>query len=436
VYALEGGKEGQKAEIKQRILYQIMRKQEGFPPGLTLRINPGRSPEWNPDHLSYGEFSELLRSVRKLLAVVRAIDADDLNLPEQTAAFSVVIEELEERAAGAERALTDTLKDFESALATPDSSNPESLRGLILRTGSFGVAGAVPLSVKGDAPTDREMLIVQAGSICRELGQRKVQLDRLADQFAGHGEQPGEGRQVDPPAPEDRRRHALARLQTIFGKAFVVLPHFAAENGAELEQALKNSTQIQDGDPMVAVTWFQRMARVRDGVSRLDQALGYAEALGRSEKLNLAIAQLPFEAEDRWVGLPLKSGQSLPGGKLSLAVQAAAPVDMHEPLAGMLIDEWVEVVPNTVETTGISFQYDQPNAAPPQTILIAVPPEIGAPWTARLLQQVLLETLDLARIRAVDPDALDDVGHYLPALYFAYNTTNMGAISTDFSGIR
>ena len=27
--------------------------------------------------------------------------------------------------------------------------------------------------------------------------------------------------------------------------------------------------------------------------------------------------------------------------------------------------------------TGIALQYDQPNAAPPQTILIAVPPEIG-----------------------------------------------------------
>ena len=51
---------------------------------------------------------------------------------------------------------------------------------------------------------------------------------------------------------------------------------------------------------------------------------------------------------------------------------------------------------------------------PPQTILIAVPPDLSVPWTVWSLQQVLLETLDLARIRAVDPDALDEVGHYLP----------------------
>ena len=105
---------------------------------------------------------------------------------------------------------------------------------------------------------------------------------------------------------------------------------------------------------------------------------------------------------------------------------------MRQPLAGLLIDEWVEVVPSATETTGIALQYDQPNAAPPQTILIAVPPEVGVPWTIWSLQQVLLETLDLARIRAVDPDALDEVGHYLPAMYFALQHGRR-TVSTDFT---
>jgi hypothetical protein len=192
---------------------------------------------------------------------------------------------------------------------------------------------------------------------------------------------------------------------------------------------------VQDGDPFASTTWFQRMARVRDGVARLNAALSYAEALGSGEKLKLTIAQLPYGTDDRWVGLPLKDGQSLPGGKLSLAVQSSAPVDATKPMAGLLIDEWVEVVPNATETTGIAFQYDQPNAAPPQTILIAVPPQVDVPWTVWSLQQVLLETLDLARIRAVDPDALDEVGHYLPALYLAFNTAG-DTVSTDFTTIK
>ena len=69
------------------------------------------------------------------------------------------------------------------------------------------------------------------------------------------------------------------------------------------------------------------------------------------------------------------------------------------------------------------------------TAFVAVPPELESPWTVWSLQQVLLETLDVARIRAVDPDALDELGHYLPAMYFAINTAGH-AVSTDFSAVR
>ena len=293
----------------------------------------------------------------------------------------------------------------------PDTANLEVLRDLIMRSAGFGVAGAVPLSAAGDSPADRQTLLTQAGSIQKELAQRVEQLTALAASF-----------NASTATLEAKRDHALARLRIVFGKAFVVLPRFTAANAEELEKALADSAKVQDGDPFASTTWFQRMARVRDGVARLNAALNYSEALNTGEKLKLTIAQLPYDANDRWVGLPLKAGKSLPGGKLSLAVQSAAPVDVRQPLAGLLIDEWVEVVPSATETTGIALQYDQPNAAPPQTILIAVPPEIESPWTVWSLQQVLLETLDLARIRAVDPDALDEVGHYLPALYFAYNT--------------
>ena len=177
------------------------------------------------------------------------------------------------------------------------------------------------------------------------------------------------------------------------------------------------------------------MSRVRAGVSRLNASINYAEALNAGEKLQLNIAQLPFTENDRWVGLPLEAGKTLAGGRLSMAVQSSAAIDVNKPLAGLMIDEWVEVVPSATETTGIALQYDRPNSAPPQTILIAVPPDLEAPWTVWSLQQVLLETLDLARLRAVDPDALNEVGHYLPAMYFAINTDG-DTVSTDFTKIK
>ncbi len=415
IYALAGGKGGQQAEIEQRLLVEIMRGPGGFPVGSLLRINPQRMPEWSIGELSYGEFSEVLRTARNLLTSVRAMDGEDLIGPDRAADFVVNIDELHERASAAETALRRTFDEFNEQLVAPDDLN--ELRDVMLRSACFGVAGAVPLSA-GDSPTDREALVVQAASIQKELARRGEQLDALAAASA-----------------EDRQKHAIARLHIVFGKAFIALPRFTPGNVEELEKALSDSDKIQGNDPLVAPTWFRRMARVRDGISSLSAALGYSEALNTGEKLKLKIAQLPYAEDDRWVGLPLANGKNLPGGKLSIAVQSNAQLDMRKPLAGVLIDEWVEVVPSTTETTGIALQYDQPNAAPPQTILIAVPPEIGTPWTVWSLQQVLLETLDLARIRAVDPVTLDKVGHYLPALYFAYNTLG-DTVSTDFTTVK
>ena len=198
---------------------------------------------------------------------------------------------------------------------------------------------------------------------------------------------------------------------------------------------MADSRKVQDNDALTVITWFQRASRVREGVARFDASIRYAEVLETGEQLNLRIAQLPYRESDRWVGLPLKPGQGISPSRYSLVVQSASTIDVKQPMTGLLIDEWVEVVPNARQTTGVVFQYDQPDAAPPQCILLAVPPDLDQPWNLWSLQQVVLETLDLARIRAVDLDALDKVGHYLPALYFAVNSAG-DTVSTDFLNMK
>ena len=420
IYAVEGGAEGQQAEIEQRILYHAVRMPNGFAPGSLLRINPNRKPEWKSTDLSYGEFSELLRTTRKLVTGVRAVDTGDLNPPDRSTDLTIDFDELERRAGAARNALTETKNQYDTQFAPAIRTNLETLRELILRSAAFGVAGAVPLSAAGDSDVEQQILIVQAASIRKELAQRLKQLDDLNSGDA---------------SAEARRDRAVAQLRIVFGKSFVVLPRFTASNADELNQALADSTRLQDGDPLASATWFQRAARVRDGVARLNAAISYAEALNTGDRLKLTVAQLPHSAADRWIGLPLKAGQNMASGKVSLVVQSASNIDAREKLAGVLIDEWVEVVPNTTEITGLALQFDQPNAAPPQTILIAVPPQLEVPWTIGSLQQVLLETLDLARVRAVDSEALDEVGHYLPALYFAFNAAGE-TVSTDFTTIK
>ena len=83
-----------------------MRKPDGFAPGSTAaHQSAGRKPEWGAGELGYGEFNELLRTARSLITGARALDADDLNLPERSTDFSVDLDELEQRAAIAEQRL-------------------------------------------------------------------------------------------------------------------------------------------------------------------------------------------------------------------------------------------------------------------------------------------------------------------------------------------
>ena len=215
-----------------------------------------------------------------------------------------------------------------------------------------------------------------------------------------------------------RARSCAWRVCAFFGANFVVLPRFTPANAAELASAFAASTALQGGDPLAVVTWQQRVARVSDGVARFDDAMRYAEALSAGEALNLQVAQLPYHAGDRWIGLPRTGDMPLPGGRLSLIAHTPAGLNTAQPLAGLWLNELLEVAPNDSETTGVVFQYDQPNAAAPQAVLLAVPPDPAVPqWTAQALVQVSIEeTLDLTRIRAVGLDALGNMGQFLPGL--------------------
>ena len=57
-------------------------------------------------------------------------------------------------------------------------------------------------------------------------------------------------------------------------------------------------------------------------------------------------------------------------------------------------------------------------------MLVAVPPKNADRWDSESLVATLNETLDLAKIRAVDGELLGRLGHLLPAIYLAANAAN------------
>ncbi|MFL6127926.1 MAG: hypothetical protein ACJ73E_02540, partial [Mycobacteriales bacterium] len=152
-----------------------------------------------------------------------------------------------------------------------------------------------------------------------------------------------------------------------------------------------------------------------------------AAAGGASPATRLRVAQLPADAGG-WAALAGPGGAPPPAGVVSL-ILAGHPVDPTGPVAALLVDDWVEVVPATRQDTAVVFQLDAPGACAPQAVLLAVAADPGRRWTADAVEQVVLDTVRLAQLRAVDldlpgapPAGSPPAGHFLPALLLARNS--------------
>jgi hypothetical protein len=378
-----------------------------IPADARVRLLADRPAGMGTSLLSLGEFLELLRAFRDAILPARPLEGRDVAQAGDEVPSGVDADELAERADAAVAAV----RRARDALAAPDD-RAERLADFAF----LGFPDAVPV-----APRDAGALEAQAAAVLAEADRRLA--------LAGP---PGIDRATAD--ADDRVRVDAERLRTIFGPAFKALPLVRPANAREVGNALRRSDELQGGDPLQALSWLQGTARVRPGASRLDGALSYAAALDRQPALELKVAQLPGEAGERWVALPPVAGGALPPGKVSLVAHLPRAFRADAPLAGLVVDEWVEVVPAAEITTGLAFNYDGPGARPPQTVLLAVAPGTDA-WDVAMVEKTVKEALELARLRAVDPKALGDDVLYqraLPALYVSLNLAGE-AISTDLA---
>ena len=404
--------------IEQRVLYQAQRRPGGL--GANLRLQHARPATLAAGETTLFDLLEQARAIRRLLENVRGARPEDLGPPERPGQGVINLSDLDARIKRGEDGLRAVHTRLKDKVAKGAATAADDLRADLLALGGYGVRPAVPVAAVGDTPDIRAALLRQATALLSVSGPRLDEAAALRGLAAATGQR-------------ERCEQLLELGRAVFGARFVLLPAFTCDTTAagELRSALAASTVQQGGDPLAAHGWFTRSAQVREPVARLGACLRGAEVLATGDRLALSVAQLPFDAAERWVGLPPLPGVDLPPAKLSMVVQAAGALDTTKPLAGLLIDEWVEFVPSAAETTAITFQFDPPNAFAPQNVLIAAPPVAGQDWTTETLRQVLMETLDLAKLRAVDTSLLGDAAQYLPGIYLPFNADD-AAVSTDF----
>ena len=408
------------SELEQRVIYHSKRRADGFAAQAVVRIRHARPADLADGELTLFDLLEQARAARRLLSAVRAAMPEDLNPPERLSQGTIDFADFENRVVHAENGFNAACNALVVMLDRPATLTTESLRSAMTTLGSYGVGPWIPVSIVGEDPEAIAALTQQAQALVKTAKARWDRVMALRTQLA---------------AAQYRARYdqLAARMKAVYGDAFVTLPRFTlgAPEATELASAMTASSAVQGGDPLAVNTWFAKCSRVRDALARMRFCLQRAEVLQTGTRLDLTVAQLPHTAGDRWVALPVTPGSELPPSKLSLALHTLTNLRTTDPLVGMLIDEWVEIVPSTHETTALAFQFDVPDSNAPQNILIAVPPVPGQDWTTETLRRVLMETLDLAKLRAVDTGSLGAAAQHLPGLYLAFNTQDH-AVSTDF----
>lgn len=255
-------------------------------------------------------------------------------------------------------------------------------------------------------------------------------------------------RQHDSAGAEDRVTLLQQAAKLLLGDDFQLVPRLTlpAASGAELANAWQHSSSGKltqyvrgtAGRDFPADDWLHGIARVREKMHDVENCVLLCDAVRPADPLALTPLQLPYREDEPWLALELPPKQEIAGERLLYTANFAKPFDAAQPICGLLVDEWTEVIPGATETTGIAFHYDRPNCEPPQSWLLALPALRNGTWSWDELLGAVVDTLEAAKRRAIEPVQLDATpyGWFLPATTSAYTYPEISISNNLLRNVR
>ena len=424
------------AELETRIRYKFARDR-ALPDDVIVRITFADAGS-QPDARSFAEVLPLADRLRKLLGTARPLDARHFQSASKDVPAGldnpgrIDTAELRGRVSGRLAAIRALLPALASATAAARTSTAavdiDALRAALVRVARDGVAYAMPRSAVGSAPAQRDALVAQADALLARAASLETATDaQLADA-----------------ATSTNAEQVVSLLGTAvkawLGRDMVLLPRFVFGDPAAVGQAhasrdaLLSHVRGTVGVPLPVEEWLHGAACVRALVHDFEMMRAMADAM-RTDPLDLSPMQLPFREGDAWLGAEYPPALEVLHDTVSIVQHLPQGFAEAGPQCGLLIDEWTESVPSRDAVTGLCFNFNAPNSAPPQALLLAVTPHETGSWAWDDLVDSVLDTFRRAKLRAVEPDAiggLSGIGTLLPALVAEFSTS-AASVSLDYS---
>jgi hypothetical protein len=366
---------------------------------------------------TFPELMEVAATAGELLAGARPLEPGDVSLPAETPDR---IGEVEDPAKDTAQILFNLANDALAGLEEARDPLGSALTGAEIRAALEGVAAFIPADMPVPGATDPELAVTR-DAVLADINRR------IADAGA-----------VPPPGPTSAElsERAVQILRVLFGDDFVATAPFPPPASGEIQHSLDDRAALLGTTTSEPITkLIQSAAQVQPGLARWRALALYLGVTG-APRPRLDVVQLPFSQGERWVARPYEGGPPAQPGRVSLVLLSpgSAPPSPTVYWRGLVIDQWVEQIPNASEDTGLAFHFDHPLAEAAQTILVAVPSSTGNFWIYDDVVATLNETFELAKLRCVDRE-LTDLGQLVPTAYLAEDAQR-NTISTSLANIK
>jgi hypothetical protein len=332
-------------------------------------------------------------SMRRLIAGARVAGSGDFGLPGAPAAYGpdlAALAALATRLDEAALTLSQRRDALAALIATPEVDAADLSAALVAMT-DFGIA---------TPDVSRAQLGETALLAAAEANRRLAAYAALAA------------------APVDAEGLAQ-RAQALFGHDFVLPIPQAGNANPTFEVALDPVT------PAAIRRYLGDIATVRPQVRMFTDHLLLCDGVGVAPRL--AVMQLGG-ASGRWVAEALPDDAHTPDTAV-ISIVADAPEAQPATLAGLVVDDWTETFPRrtlkgeeddarvVLETTaGVAIHANAPNVQPAQTMLLGISPD-GARWSDNRVFDLVVETMEMARMRLVTLETVPLAARILPAIY-------------------
>ena len=379
-----------------------------------------RDNTWPANIKTIYELQPIITQLKELILDAKPLSAEDLILPAEGSEEEedTKKQDLAELTARVEP-VKESVLQLEATIGTFLENHPEELliasdftaaRDYLIDAFYFGIPNTITGLGIEDSPEAGEQLLQRLRVVHGALIKKKSILDNFSTRLEEEED------------PIKKVRIWIETAKTIFGPSFPITPQFNFTDQNDLADQLSEDPakqlQFNSEENLAMDTWLQGMGRVRKKMAALEMQRILLEIDGQHPPIPKPV-QLPFTSGDYWLGIDYPDHHQPNGDKLSLvSLDAHLLVEGASNSVGLILDEWTEMIPNKEEVSGISFNYDAPDATPPQTLLLAVSPQQKGKWEWDDLVYTLIDTLELAKNRAVEPDHLEQsvFGQILPAV--------------------